>query len=119
MFIGQIQISPTPLPCLDQRNKHLTREYSTETHHHGKMGLSPAQKLYGQPVQDTLPPAHRRAFSLEWQCSTSVAEKQAQITRETVETTYNGKAQSLPEIRNGLSFPPPPPPLSLQHSFTS
>ena len=31
-----------------------------------KDGLSPAQKLLGQPIQDTLP-AHRRSFSSEWQ----------------------------------------------------
>ncbi len=34
-----------------------------------KDGLSPTQKLYGRPVQDTLP-AHRRAFSSEWQKTT-------------------------------------------------
>ena len=28
-------------------------------------GVSPAQKLFGHPIQDTLP-AHRRAFSAEW-----------------------------------------------------
>ena len=31
-----------------------------------KDSLSPAQKLYGHPVQDTLP-AHRRSFAPEWQ----------------------------------------------------
>ena len=31
-----------------------------------KDGLSPAQKLLGQPIQDTLP-AHRRAISSDWQ----------------------------------------------------
>ena len=30
--------------------------------------LFPAQKLFGQPIQDTLP-AHRRAFSAKWQRS--------------------------------------------------
>jgi hypothetical protein len=65
-----------------------------------KDGLSPAQKLYGQPIQDTLP-AHRRAFAQEWQRSTSIAEKQAHTTKETVETTYNSKARFLPEIRTG------------------
>ena len=34
-----------------------------------KDGQSPAQKLYGRPIQDTLP-AHRRLFSPEWQRST-------------------------------------------------
>ena len=31
-------------------------------------GLSPAQKLYGRPIQDTLP-AHCHSFALEWQRS--------------------------------------------------
>ena len=31
-----------------------------------KDDLSPAQKLFGRPVQDTLP-AHRRSFCSEWQ----------------------------------------------------
>ena len=33
-----------------------------------KDGLSPAQNLYGHPIQDTLP-AHRRSFSPDWQRS--------------------------------------------------
>ena len=65
-----------------------------------KDGLSPAQKLYGRPIQDTLP-AHRRAFSPEWQHRTSTAEKQVQITTENVERYYNSKARPLPEINIG------------------
>ena len=65
-----------------------------------KDGLAPAQKLYGQLIQDTLP-AHRRAFSPEWQCSTSMAEKQAQTTTENVVKSYNSKARPLPEIKIG------------------
>ena len=38
-----------------------------------KDGLSPAQKLYGQPIQDTIP-AHRRAFSTEWLHCTAESE---------------------------------------------
>ena len=37
-------------------------------------GLSPAQKLFGRPVQDILP-AHRRAFAPEWQRSADDAEE--------------------------------------------
>ena len=37
-----------------------------------KDGLSPAQKLFGQPIQDALP-AHRRSFALQWQKSTEEA----------------------------------------------
>ena len=65
-----------------------------------KDGLSPAQKLYGRPIQDTLP-AHRRAFPPEWQRSTSIAEEQAQTTMENVVTSYNSKARPLPEIKIG------------------
>ena len=65
-----------------------------------KDGLSPTQKLYGQPIQDTLP-AHRRAFSPEWQRSTLAAEEQAQSIREKIETSYNHNAKPLPEIKIG------------------
>lgn len=65
-----------------------------------KDGLFSAQKLYGQPIQDTLP-AHRRAFLPEWQHHTSKAEQQAQTTKENVETSYNSKARPLPEINIG------------------
>ena len=51
-------------------------------------GLSPAQKLFGRPVQDILP-AHRRAFAPEWQRSTDDAEEQARSNREYVEQHYN------------------------------
>jgi transposase InsO family protein len=37
-----------------------------------KDGCSPAQKLFGHPVQDSLP-AHRRSFTLEWQKSSQDA----------------------------------------------
>ena len=55
-------------------------------------------KLYGRPIQDTLP-AHRRAFSPEWQHSTSTAEEQAQTTMENVVRSYNSKVRPLPEIK--------------------
>lgn len=65
-----------------------------------KDGLSPAQKLFGHPIQDTLP-AHRRAFSAEWQRSDEVAEQQALATKETAEKTYNKHARPLPDITIG------------------
>jgi len=40
-----------------------------------KNGLSPAQKLFGHPVQDILP-AHHRAFLPEWQRPVATAEQQ-------------------------------------------
>jgi len=42
--------------------------------------LSPAQKLYGHPVQDTLP-AHRRSFSQEWQRTAEAVKQQAVATQ--------------------------------------
>ena len=41
-----------------------------------KDGLSPAQKLYGHPVQDILP-VHHRSFSKEWQQKFQEAEEQS------------------------------------------
>ena len=62
-----------------------------------KDGQSPAQKLFGHPIQDTLP-AHRRAFKSEWQRSSLAVEKRATTTREAVERSYNHHARMLPEI---------------------
>ena len=62
-----------------------------------KDGLSPTQKLFSQPIQDTLP-AHRRAFSAEWQRSAADTERQALGTREAVEKSYNCHAKPLPDI---------------------
>ena len=65
-----------------------------------KDGLSPAQKLYSKPIQDTLP-AHRRAFSEEWQRHSEEAEKQAINCMEKVMLAYNQHARTLPEIDVG------------------
>lgn len=62
--------------------------------------LSPAQKLFGQPIQDTLP-AHRRAFAPQWQISAEEAEKHAITQAERVEHYYNQHARTLPEIHIG------------------
>ena len=64
--------------------------------------LSPAQKLFGQPIQDTLP-AHRRAFAPEWQKSAEEAEKHAITHAEQVERNYNQHARALPDIHVGSS----------------
>jgi len=42
---------------------------------------SPAQKLYGHPVQDSLF-AHRHSFSQEWQCKAESAEQQAEAIQQ-------------------------------------
>ena len=65
-----------------------------------KDGLSPAQKLYGHPVQDTLP-AHRRSFSQEWQRKAEAAEQQAEATQQSSATYYNLHAHPLTEIEIG------------------
>ena len=62
--------------------------------------LSPAQKLFGQPVQDTLP-AHRRAFAPQWQVSAEEVEEHAVTHTEQVEHYYNQHARALPEIHVG------------------
>ena len=46
-----------------------------------KDGLAPAQKLYGTPIQDTLP-AHHRAFSHVWQKRMLDAEKSTLENKE-------------------------------------
>ena len=65
-----------------------------------KDGLSPAQKLYGRPIQDTLP-AHRRSFAPEWQRSAQLTEQQADKTLQQVESYYNSHAHRLPDLQNG------------------
>jgi len=65
-----------------------------------KDGLSPAQKLYGHPVQDSLP-AHRRAFSQEWQRTAGPAEQQAETTQQLSAKYYNQHAHSLTDIGIG------------------
>ena len=65
-------------------------------------GRSPAQKLYGHPVQDTLP-AHRRSFAQEWQKTPAEGEMRYRETLEKAETAYNQRAQSLPDIKKGTN----------------
>ena len=65
-----------------------------------KDGLSPAQKLYGHPVQDSLP-AHRRSFLKEWQRKAEVAEKQVEATQQFSAKYYNQHAHPLTEIGIG------------------
>ena len=65
-------------------------------------GLSPAQKLYGHPVQDTLP-AHRQSFSPEWQRSSQEADQQASHMLNQSEKFYNTHAHLLTDIEVGSS----------------
>ena len=65
-----------------------------------KDGLSPAQKLFGRPVQDTLP-AHRRSFSCEWQRATRDSDQRIEASKENTEVYYNRHAHSLTDIGIG------------------
>jgi len=73
-------------------------------------GLSPAQKLYGHPTQDTLP-AHRRSFSQEWQRTAEEIEKQSKNTQESTTTYYNAHAHHLTELDIGSN-------VAIQHPHT-
>ena len=62
-------------------------------------GLSPAQKLFGKPIQDNLP-AHHRAFAPQWQ----KASKEEDLTNDTpAERYYNQHAHTLPDITTGTN----------------
>ena len=73
-----------------------------------KDGLTPAQKLYGRPVQDTLP-AYRRSFSSEWQRAMEDTEQKAESVLEKSAEFYNLHSRSLPEIRAGVAVNPVSP----------
>ena len=63
-------------------------------------GLFPAQKLFGHPVQDTLP-AHPKSFDPQWQTNLDKAAEKAECTQRAAERYYNRQAHSLPEIHVG------------------
>lgn len=65
-----------------------------------KDGLSPAQKLLGQPVQDHLP-AHRRSFAPEWQQSSSDADQRATSTEQRGQLYYDQHTKELTTLQIG------------------
>ena len=65
-----------------------------------KDGQSPAQKLFGRPIQDTLP-AHRHSFAAEWQRTTLEAEQLADRASTQTEVYYNRHVQNLQDIKVG------------------
>ena len=65
-----------------------------------KDGLSPAQKLFGHPIQDHLP-AHRRSFSQEWQKSFQEAETSRTASQLNAQTYYDQHAQSWTDLQVG------------------
>jgi len=75
-----------------------------------KDGLSPVQKLFGTPVQDSLP-AHRCSFQPCWQKQLEEAETQAKLSLEKTQDFYNLHAHNLPDIRIGSH-------VALQHPQT-
>ena len=62
--------------------------------------MSPAQKLYGHPVQDTLP-AHKRSFAAKWQQNVEQADTIAEASQDSAKRYYNRTAHNLPEITVG------------------
>jgi len=65
-----------------------------------KDGLSPAQKLLGQPVQDHLP-AHRRSFAPEWQQSSTDTDQKADNTQQMEQMYYDQHAKELTKLHIG------------------
>ena len=63
-------------------------------------GLSPVQKLFRYPVQDTLP-AHAKSFDPQWQTNLDRAAEKAERTQRAAEHYYNRQAHSLPVIHVG------------------
>ncbi len=59
-------------------------------------GQSPAQKLYGHPIQDTLP-AHMRSFAPGWQRHSLDTEESLKISEE----YYDQHAHKLPDLNVG------------------
>ena len=70
------------------------------THPLERMDSPPAQKLFGHPVQDTLP-AHHRSFAPEWQRTNQEAQQQTNITLQSSANFYNTHAHFLPDINVG------------------
>ena len=75
----------------DQLSRALLQYRSTPCRKHG---LSPAQKLFGHPVQDTLP-AHRRSFAPEWQRSSQETDSATTHTSKSSQATYDQHAHPL------------------------
>ena len=65
-----------------------------------KDNVSPAQELYGHPVQDTLP-VHYRAFAPEWQAKMKDVDARRAKSLEQSKAHYNKHAKPLPVITTG------------------
>ena len=62
--------------------------------------MSPAQKLFGHPVQDILP-AHRRSFLPQWQKTSQETTQLAEDVLKSSAAYYNSHAHDLPDIHVG------------------
>lgn len=60
-------------------------------------GLSPAQKLFGRPMQDTIL-AHYKSFNPAWQHK---AVEKVEHTQQEAANYYNRMSHPLPEIQEG------------------
>ena len=63
-----------------------------------RYGTSPAQKLYGHPIQNSLP-AHRRSFAPEWQ--RPIDTQHAKDVLQKAESFYDKHAHPLPDLALG------------------
>ena len=76
-----------------------------------KDGQSPAQKLFGHPVQDSIP-THCRSFALEWQKLANKVEKAAHSTEVKAQASYNQHAHDLTDLKVGN-------PVAVQNSLSN
>jgi len=67
-----------------------------------KNNLSPAQKLYGRPVQDTIL-AHRRSFASDWQKQMDEVDIHETQALQKAQQYYNQHTRHLPDIRIGYN----------------
>ena len=63
-------------------------------------GLSPAQKLFGRSVQDSLP-VHRKAMAKKTQEEFKIAEEKAEINDKKAADHYNQHTKMLPDFKIG------------------
>ena len=78
--------------------------------------LSPAQKLFGCPKQDTLP-AHSRSFSHEWQHSSEEIEHKVITTQQKTMSYYNKAAHPLSDIKQESQVVLQNPRTKLWHTY--
>jgi len=73
--------------------------YSITIHHLHETDCH-QQKLFGRPLQDTLP-AHSRSFASKWQTWADEAESKAVATQQSAKNYYKKGAHYLPDIQEG------------------